>query len=306
MFAVLKTGGKQYKVAKDDKLTIERIYAEPGEAIQFNEVLMVGGDKVTVGAPLVDGAAVQAEVLEQIRGPKLINFVKRRRKHSSQRKKGHRQYLTTVKITEILEKGAEKSGVKAAIGTGAISAAALGGAAFVTEKATKKKAAPKKSAKPAAKKEEPKKAAPKKEAKKEEPKKAAPKKEAKKEEPKKAAPKKEAAPKAEKKEAPKKAAPKAEKKAAPKKAAPKKEAAKDTGKPANLLAKPKGEKDDLKEISGVGPKLEDTLNKQGVWHFWQIAEWKKADVEMMDDLLSFKGRIDRDEWIKQAKKLAKG
>ena len=80
MFAVLKTGGKQYKVAKDDKLTIERIHAEPGEAVQFNDILMLGGDKVTIGAPMVDGAAVQAEVLEQIRGPKLINYVKRRRK----------------------------------------------------------------------------------------------------------------------------------------------------------------------------------------------------------------------------------
>lgn len=282
MFAVLKTGGKQYKVAKDDKLTIERIFAEPGEAVQFNEVLMLGGDKVTVGAPLVDGAAVQAEVLEQIRGPKLINFVKRRRKHSSQRKKGHRQYLTTVKITEILEKGGDKSGIKAAIGTGGVSAAALGAVALTSTgaNADTKKAAPKKAAKPAAKKAA---------AKKEEPKKA----EAKKAEPKKAAAK------AEKKAEPKKAAPK---KAAPKKA----EAKADTGKPANLLAKPKGEKDDLKLISGVGPKLEETLNTQGVWHFWQIAEWKKADIAMMDDLLSFKGRIERDDWIKQAKKLAKG
>lgn len=272
MFAVLKTGGKQYKVAKNDKLTIERIFAEPGEAVQFNEILMVGGDKVTVGAPMVDGAAVQAEVLDQIRGPKLINYVKRRRKHSSQRKKGHRQYLTTIKITDILEKGADKSGVKAAIGTGSVSAVALGAAAAVTAKAATKKAPAKKAAakaeKPAAKKE--------------------------------AAPKKEATPKAEKKEP--------AKKAAPKKAAPKKEEAKaaDTGKPANLLSKPKGEKDDLKLISGVGPKLEDTLNSNGVFHFWQVAEWKKADIAMMDDLLSFKGRIERDDWIKQAKKLAKG
>lgn len=114
MFAVLKTGGKQYKVAKDDIFLIEKLTADPGETVQFNNVLMLGGDEVTVGAPLVDGAAVQAEVLEQTRGPKVISFVKRRRKHSSQRKRGHRQYLTRVRITEILSAGGDATGVKSA------------------------------------------------------------------------------------------------------------------------------------------------------------------------------------------------
>ncbi len=98
-----------------------------------------------------------------------------------------------------------------------------------------------------------------------------------------------------------KAAPK--KTTAPKKAAAKKPAAKKTG-PVRLK-KAKGKADDLKLISGVGPKLEKTLNGLGFWHFSQIAEWKKADVAIVDDELSFKGRIERDDWIKQAKKLAK-
>jgi large subunit ribosomal protein L21 len=119
MFAVLKTGGKQYKVAKDDIFLVEKLAADAGETVQFNEVLMLGGDTVTVGAPMVDGAAVQAEVLEQLRGPKVINFVKRRRKHSSQRKKGHRQYLTRVRITDILASGGDATGVKPAGGTAA-------------------------------------------------------------------------------------------------------------------------------------------------------------------------------------------
>ena len=116
MFAVLKTGGKQYKVQSGDVLRIEKIDADAGETVQFNDILMLGGDTASVGAPLIKGAAVQAEVINQIKGEKTINFVKRRRKHSSQRKKGHRQKLTLVRVTEILSKGGDKSGVKAAIG----------------------------------------------------------------------------------------------------------------------------------------------------------------------------------------------
>jgi large subunit ribosomal protein L21 len=118
MFAVLKTGGKQYRVASGDVLKIERLAAEAGETVQFNEVLVLGGDAPVVGTPQVAGAAVQAEVIDQIRGDKTIHFVKRRRKHGSQRTKGHRQYLTVVRITEILAAGAEVTGVKAAIGSG--------------------------------------------------------------------------------------------------------------------------------------------------------------------------------------------
>ena len=226
MFAVMKTGGKQYKVAEGDVFTVEKLIAEAGETVQFNEVLMLGGDKITVGAPMIEDAAVQAEVLEQTRAAKTISFKKRRRKHSSQRKRGHRQPLTLVKITGILEAGAGKSGVKAALGT--VSGAAVAAAAKPA-KTTAKKAAPK-------------------------------------------------------------------------------AAAVDEGKvgnaPANLLKGPNGEADDLKKISGVGPKLEGVLNEIGVFHFWQIAEWGPAEIEYMDDRLSFKGRIERDDWIKQAGEFA--
>jgi large subunit ribosomal protein L21 len=114
MFAVLKTGGKQYKVASGDVLRVEKLAAVAGDKIQFNEILMVGD---TIGAPLVAGAAVQAEVIDQIKGDKTIHFVRRRRKHSSKRTKGHRQQLTLVRITDVLTTGADASGVKAAIGT---------------------------------------------------------------------------------------------------------------------------------------------------------------------------------------------
>ncbi|GAB5439104.1 MULTISPECIES: 50S ribosomal protein L21 [Roseobacteraceae] len=114
MFAVLKTGGKQYKVQAGDTLRVEKLAADAGETVQFNDILMLGGDAPVVGAPFVDGAAVQAEVIDQIKGEKVIHFVKRRRKHSSKRTKGHRQKLTLVRITEILTSGADKSGVKAA------------------------------------------------------------------------------------------------------------------------------------------------------------------------------------------------
>lgn len=124
MFAVLKTGGKQYKVQSGDMLRVEKLAADAGETIQFNDVLMLGGDAPVVGAPLVEGAAVQAEVIDQIKGEKLIHFVKRRRKHSSKRTKGHRQKLTLVRITDILTSGADATGVKAAIGAGSVSGAA--------------------------------------------------------------------------------------------------------------------------------------------------------------------------------------
>ena len=108
MFAVIKTGGKQYRVAADDLLQVEKIKGEPGEIIQFGEVLVVGGDTATLGTPTVEGASVAAEVVEQGRGPKVIAFKKRRRKNS-RRKRGHRQEFTLVRITEILTGGAKPS-----------------------------------------------------------------------------------------------------------------------------------------------------------------------------------------------------
>jgi len=211
MFAVLKTGGKQYKVQNGDVLRIEKIAADAGETVQFNDILMLGGDTATVGTPLIEGAAVQAEVIDQIKGEKTINFVKRRRKHGSQRTKGHRQKLTLVRVTEIISKGAEKSGVKAAVGKIATAAATA------PKAATAKAAAPKAKAAPAA---------------------------------------------------------------------------------------ASGEGDDLTQLSGVGPALLKKLNAAGITTFAQIAAWTEADVAEFDEKLSFKGRIEREGWIAQAKELA--
>ncbi len=102
MYAVIRTGGKQYKVAPEDVLQIEKIEGAAGDAVQFPDVLMIAGEgEPTVGAPLIAGAAVSAEVVEQGRGPKVIIFKKRRRQNY-RRKRGHRQDLTTVRILDIL------------------------------------------------------------------------------------------------------------------------------------------------------------------------------------------------------------
>ena len=102
MYAVIKTGGKQYRVSANDKLEIERLEGEAGATLEFTEVLMIGsGASVKIGAPTVAGAKVTAELVEQSRGPKVIAFKKRRRKNS-RRKKGHRQDLTTIRITDII------------------------------------------------------------------------------------------------------------------------------------------------------------------------------------------------------------
>ena len=222
MFAVLKTGGKQYKVQSGDMLRVERLAADAGETIQFNEILMLGGDAPVIGAPFVADAAVQAEVIDQVKGDKVINFVKRRRKHSSQRTKGHRQKLTLVRVTEILNSGADRSGVKAALGAGSVSKSAI---AAVVETASKAK-----TAKPAA----------------------------------------------AKATEVKPAAPKASKVAAG---------------------------GDLKKLSGVGPALEKKLIAAGVTSLEQVAAWTEADVNKIDEELSFKGRIEREGWIAQAKEL---
>jgi large subunit ribosomal protein L21 len=108
MFAVIKTGGKQYRVAADDLISIDKVKGEPGEIVQFGEVLVVGGDQVQLGTPTVTGASVAGEVIEQGRGGKIIAFKKRRRKNS-RRKRGHRQDFTLVRITEILTEGKQPS-----------------------------------------------------------------------------------------------------------------------------------------------------------------------------------------------------
>lgn len=234
MFAVLKTGGKQYKVQPGDMLRVERIAASAGETVQFNEVLMLGGDTPQVGAPMIEDAGVQAEVVDQIKGEKVIHFVKRRRKHSSKRTKGHRQKLTLVKITEILATGADKSGIAAAIGTGSVSAAAV---AAITGKSADLVPAKKT--------------------------------------------------KAAKAKAAKAEAPKAEK-------------------PAKAKTAASSDGDDLSTISGVGPVIVGKLNAEGITTFAQIAAWTDADVEAIEEKLSFKGRVGREDWIAQAIELAKG
>jgi large subunit ribosomal protein L21 len=106
MFAVIRTGGKQYRVAAGETFEVEKLPGEAGDQVAFSEVLVLGGDAPSVGSPLVAGASVAAEIVEQRRGPKIVIFKKRRR-HNSRRKNGHRQEYTLVRITEILTEGAK-------------------------------------------------------------------------------------------------------------------------------------------------------------------------------------------------------
>jgi large subunit ribosomal protein L21 len=109
MFAVIKTGGKQYRVAPDDLLKVETVGGAVGETVVFPEILMVGGDAgVTIGSPFIEGASVAAEIVEQMRDDKVIAFKKRRRQNSK-RRRGHRQHQTLVRIAEILTQGAKPS-----------------------------------------------------------------------------------------------------------------------------------------------------------------------------------------------------
>jgi large subunit ribosomal protein L21 len=101
MFAVIKTGGRQYRVVPDDVLEIGKIAGDVGTIVQLGEVLLVGGDQAVLGAPTVAGASVAAEVLQHKRGPKVIAFKKRRRKNS-RRKRGYRDEITVLRVTEIL------------------------------------------------------------------------------------------------------------------------------------------------------------------------------------------------------------
>ncbi len=229
MFAVIKTGGKQYRVAKDDTITVERLPGDAGDSVTLDEVLMVGGDKPALGTPTVDGAAVVAEVISQTRGEKIVVFKKKRRK-GYRRTAGHRQLQTVLKVTDILTDGAKpKKATKAA-----------------PKKAEEKAETP--AEKPAET----------------------------------AAAKTDEAPKAEK-------APAKAKDEAPATEAPK------------FLDAPNGEPDDLKKISGVGPALEKKLHGLGIYHFSQIAAFTADEIAMVDDHLNFKGRIERDDWVGQAK-----
>jgi len=138
MFAVIKTGGKQYRVAANDLIKVEKVAGEAGDIVEFAEVLMVGS---TIGAPVVAGALVTAEVVEQGRARKVIAFKKRRRQNSK-RTRGHRQELTTIRISEILTDGAKPS-KKAEAKKSAPKADAAQGEAAKPKKAAPKKAAAK-------------------------------------------------------------------------------------------------------------------------------------------------------------------
>ena len=141
MYALVKTGGKQYRVSKDDTILVERIAAEEGAEVILSDIVMLGdGDKVTIGTPKVDGAAVSATVVRQTRGPKIIIFRRKRRKNH-RRTQGHRQNLTLLKITDI-----NTSGKKAA--TPAKKAAAKAEAKSVVKKAAAKTTTAKKAAAP--------------------------------------------------------------------------------------------------------------------------------------------------------------
>ena len=111
MFAVIKTGGKQYRVAADDVIEVAKLAGSPGDMVEFGEVLVLGGDNPQYGAPLVSGARVAGEVVHQGRGPTVIAFKKRRRQNSK-RKRGQRQEFTRVRIMEILAEGQKASGKK--------------------------------------------------------------------------------------------------------------------------------------------------------------------------------------------------
>lgn len=115
MFAVIKTGGKQYKVAKDDVIKVERLAGEAGDTLKLDQVLAVAGDDgaLTVGAPVVEGATVSATVLEQARADKIVVFKKKRRQNY-RRKAGHKQDITVLRITDIAAKGAKKAAPKKA------------------------------------------------------------------------------------------------------------------------------------------------------------------------------------------------
>ncbi len=211
MYAIVKTGGKQYRVAPQDVIEVEKLEGEPGATVVLDQVLMVATDSgLQVGTPFVDGASVACELVEQKRGPKIIIFKKKRRKHY-RRKKGHRQHYTVLRVLEILTDGKKPS------------------------------ASPKKAA------------------------------------------------------SGKKDAEKAKADAA---------AAKD--KPASKEAAKAEGGDDLSLLSGVGPVLEKKLREAGITTFKQIAELTPEQAKELDEKLKLGGRIEREEWIEQAKELMAG
>ncbi len=189
MYAVIKTGGKQYKVSQGDTIRVEKLTAAEGDAISFEEVLLIAdGGNIQVGTPLIEGTSVAANVVKHGRGKKIEIIKFKRRKHH-RKQAGHRQDYTEVEITAIGGKAASKP-----------------------------------------------------------------------------------------------------------KPAPKAKAAADTSTAA--------EADDLKQLSGVGPKLAEKLNEAGIFRFAQIAQMSAAEIAEIEEKLSLAGRFERDNWVEQAKELA--
>lgn len=235
MFAVIKTGGKQYRVAAEDELKVEKLEAEAGEIVTFENVLMVGGDTPEIGTPMVDGASVAAEVLGQAR-EKTVYIFKKRRRQNSRRRNGHRQPYTMVRITEILTGGKAPS------------------------KVAKKKVDKK--------------------------------------------PEEEVAAAEDVAETP--VVEEAAVAEAPVEEAVVVEETSGEDAVTPLFDTPEGAADDLKKISGVGPVLEKKLNALGITQYAQVAAFSADDIERVDAVLNFKGRIERENWIEQAKTLAEG
>lgn len=268
MYAVMKTGGKQYRVEPGQTLRVEKLEAEEGSTVRFDQILMVGGETATIGAPLVAGAAVEAEVLAQVKGEKVISFVRRRRKHSSKRTRGHRQRLTVLRVTGIQPaEGAEMVVAEAreveegpALERGDEAATDEGGLAIedVPVEDGGRADAPTSAAAPAD----------------------------------------DGAG-----EATDAAAADTSLDAEADDAG--EAAAEAAGSKPDTLDEPRrGSPDDLTRVKGVGPKLEGILHEIGVFHFDQIAAWGPDEVAYMDARLSFHGRIEREEWVAQAARLA--
>ena len=280
MYAVIKTGGKQYRVAPNDIIDIEKINGDPGQVVEFTTVLMLAGDgEAQIGAPTVTGVTVAGEMVKQGRGDKVIIFKKRRR-HNYRRKKGHRQELSTVRITEILTGGAraanavaqdleskpnrraqrdaaqalvqgQPGGTAAQLGT--TPGSMPGGQAAGSTKASSGAGA--KVAKSGG-------------------------------------------------EAAAKAIP--ANPAAAKASAGQAGSGAGAGRAFTLLSAPDGSADDLTLLSGVGPKINDTLHAHGIYHFWQIAAMTDTDIAQVEKDLAFPGRVGREEWVAQAKELMAG
>ncbi len=268
MYAVIKTGGKQYRVAANDVIEIEKVSGKVGDWVQFAEVLMVGGETAEVGAPLVKGASVAAEIEDQGRADKVVIFKKRRR-HNYRRKKGHRQHLTTVRITEILTGGKAPSQTalpaiwNAELGRIATPRPIVPNGHHSASRKTGRSQAVRfvgAAAKGdhdhdhdhdheghdhdhAGHSHDDKKAA----------------------------------------------APKA------------------TGTDSfRMLTAPEGAADDLGRIGGVADKTAEVLNRNGIFHFWQVAAMTDDEAAKMEKVLKFPGRIRREEWREQAKELMSG